>query len=424
MFGRGKKAKAQAQQIEELRAQIARINNAYPLSLGNYGSELYNFLTMGQTNAGKAVTEHTVMRIGAVYACIALIAGAVASMPLHIYRRHPNGDRERVSHPLGALLNEQPHQMLSAAVFWEYGITALMLHGDSFVEIVRGSGKSVAQAVALVPHNPVSVTVDVMEMAGHTRLVYIVPDDRTGGTRILDQDDMLHVPGTGFNGRRGVSPLRNALLSAGGVSLAADEYSAAFFANGARPDFALTAAGDITEEQADVLRQTWLVRYGGSGKAHLPAVLAGGLQVKELTMNSEDAQLLATRRFQVEDIARIYGVPPHMIGSTEKTTSWGSGVETMGIGFVTFTLQRYLTKFQQEYNRKLLRGTSFFTEFVTAGLKRGDTKSRYEAHRIALGRAGEPGFLTLNEVRRIENLPPVPNGDTINTQETPPNESQ
>jgi HK97 family phage portal protein len=216
-----------------------------------------------------------------------------------------------------------------------------------------------------------------------------------------------------------MSQIRNALRNSAGIALAADEYSGAFFSNGARPDIAIEMPDGPTPEQVEQYRQSWADRYQGASNAHKPALMTAGAKIHELTMNAEDAQLIATRQFQVEDIARIFGVPPHMIGHTQNTTSWGSGVEQMSIGFVKYTLQRHLVKFEQELNRKLFRGLQdrFFCEFQTAGLERGDYKTRNEGYRIGLGRAGEPAWLTVNEVRRLENLPPIDGGDVLYTGE-------
>jgi HK97 family phage portal protein len=203
-----------------------------------------------------------------------------------------------------------------------------------------------------------------------------------------------------------------------GIALAADQYSASFFKNGAKPDFAIEMVGNPNTEQVEEMRRVWTEKYGGVGKNHLPAILFGGSKIHELTINAEDAQLIATRQFQVEDIARIFGVPPHMIGHTTNTTSWGSGVENMGIAFVKYTLGRHLVKIEQEINRKSFPfGGAVFAEFNTAGLERGDYKTRNEGYRIALGRAGEPGWMTINQVRKLENMPPIEGGDELNKGE-------
>ncbi|MEG7524714.1 MAG: phage portal protein, partial [Chromatiales bacterium] len=186
----------------------------------------------------------------------------------------------------------------------------------------------------------------------------------------------------------------------------------------ARPDYFLTTDGVLKQEQVDMIKDGIDELHRGVSQSHRPGILQGGLKVDQLTLSAEDAQLIATRQFQVADIARIYGVPAHMIGHTEKTTSWGSGVEQLSIGFVKYTLQRHLVNYEQEINRKCLRDRKLFSKFNTAGLERGDIKTRNEAHRIALGRAGEPGWSTVNEVRKLEDMPPIAGGNAINTGNT------
>jgi HK97 family phage portal protein len=238
--------------------------------------------------------------------------------------------------------------------------------------------------------------------------------DANGKVQTVRPEDILHITGLGFDGLRSQSVLRHALRNPAGIAYAADEYSGRFFQNGARPDFAITMAGSPTPDQLANLRASWSDRYGGASKSHLPAVLTGGMDVKQLTMSAEDTQLIETRQFQVEDIARVFGVPPFMIGHTEKTTSWGAGVEQMSIGFVKYTLQRHLTKFEQEINRKFWRrDTGYFAEFAVEGLLRGDAKTRSEFYRSALGGSAGPAWMSTNEVRRLENLPPVDGGDTL-----------
>ncbi len=380
--------------------------NSFLLPL--YGSERLEF---GKSSSGMVVTERTALSVSAVYSCVSLISGAIAGLPLPIYRATTDG-RTRTDHSTWALLNRAPSPLCTAAVFWEFLTTSLLLHGDAFAKIVRKS-----------PYNPTieslepchSQNVEVCRIKD--RLAYRVHDPLTASVSVLDQDDMLHVPGVGFNGLRGLTPLAYALRNAAGIALAAGEHTARFFGNGARPDFILKTPKTLTEAQGEKIRETWQAMHEGPSNAYKPAILQGELDIKELTMKSEDAELIATRNLQAEDIARIFGVPPHMIGLTEKATSYGTGVEQMSIGFVKYTLMRHLTKFEQEVNRKILRDGSVFAEFTTAGLERGDIKSRYDAHRAAIGRAGEPGFMTVNEVRRVENLPPLDGGDVLNKGE-------
>lgn len=374
--------------------------------------------------AGPAVTEATALRVSAVYACVALVAGAVSTLPMQVYERTPNG-RSRVDHPYYWLFNEQPDPEYSAAVFWEYMVSARMFYGDCFAEIIRPSYRS-SRAIGFKAHHPLRVY-PFRDVDGHVfyRITPIV-----GEQYVLDPADIIHVPSLGFDGLTSPSPITYAAKQAIGTSLATGEYNARFFSNGARPDFALKTAANMSEEQAKLLRSTWGDQHQGAQNAHLPAILTGGLEVEKLSLSSADSQILETANWNLEEICRVLGVPPHMVGSTEKTTSWGSGVETMGRGFVKFTLLRDLRKFEQEFNRKLFPiREKHFVEFDVSGLERGDLKSENEALRIALGRAGEPGWMSQNEIRRIKLLPPIEGGDEVSkgvrtTEALPPDDTQ
>ncbi len=383
-------------------------------------NELASFISSGAGQRGPVVCEHTAMTVSAVYACVALIAGAIATLPLPIYQRTAEG-RARVNHDYWWLLNESPCPDMSAATFWEYLISACLFYGDGFAELLRPALTS-NRVIGMRVHHPNRVT--PFRAAGSGRLLYRVQPAPDGGgsggsggigqAYTLDAADILHIPGLGFDGLRSCSPILHAARQAIGTALAAGEYSGSFFSNGAKPDFALKVPGKLAKDQADILRASWLSTHGGIGKSHMPAILSGGMEIEQLTMTNEDSQLLATRAFQIEEIARIFGVPPHMIGQTDKVSSWGSGVENMGRGFVKFTLQRHLVKIEQELNRKLWPAREkYFVEFNVAGLERGDLKSENEALRVALGRAGEPGWMTQNEVRRIKNMPPIAGGDGL-----------
>lgn len=356
-------------------------------------------------HAGPGVLDaDSAMRISAVYACVSLIGGAIASLPLKFYRERGT-DREEYKPDEWWLLNEQPLACWSAAAAWEYATASLLLQGDSFWRIHRASRLS-PRIVGFEPLHPQTVEV----RRDRDRLIYRVSPQpsqllNSEGTVILDQDDILHVSSPGFDGLRGLSQIQYALAGPGGVALMADEFAAAFFRNGSRPDFALQTDLALNKEQIDNLRDQVAERHNGARNAFKPIVLQGGLKVQPITMTAEDSQLIDQRRFQIEDIARVFGVPPHMIGHTQNTTSWGSGVEQMSIGFVKYTLQRHLVKFEQEINRKVFRTAGRFSEFSTAGLERGDIKTRYDAYRVALGRAGEPGWMKPSEIRRMENLP-------------------
>jgi HK97 family phage portal protein len=369
------------------------------------GTDLYDLLTGGLSPAGMPVNERTALSVGACYACIRLIAGAIAGLPLPVYRRVEQR-RERTDHELWWLLNREPNEIMSAPVFWEYLVSSLLLSGDAFARIRRFSATD-PRIAAFEPLSPRFVEVK----ANGGRLAYVVYE----GTRreVLDQDDVLHVPGVGFDGLRGLSPVRSAARNAIGTAMAADRYAARFFSNGARPDFLLEWPGKLDDEAKKLLRESWDATFGGADRSHRPAIMTAGAKLTPLQMTAEDAQIIATRKFQVEDIARIFGVPPFMISDTEKTTSWGSGVEHMSVGFVRYTLSPHLSRFEAEINRKCFRSDRFFCEFSVEGLLRGDSKARAEYYRAALGGSAGSGWMTQNEVRQLENLPEIATGNEL-----------
>ena len=393
------------------------INNATVVTSSNFMDWSIN----GLKSAGVSVSEKTAMQVSAVYASVALIGGAIASLPLPVYKRTSDG-RERAPHDVWWLLNEEPNPDYPAATFWEAMVSSLLLHGDAFARIIRptqgigpASQLSSLKVISLEWVHPAQVTV----VKEDGQMWYIIRSTTFEKPRKHPAADIIHVPGPGFNGLRGMSQISYVLRTPAGIALAADKYSAAFFENGARPDFAVELNGDPTPEQQEMMRKSWSERYQGVDRAHTPALLTNGAKVHALTLNAEDSQLLTTRQFQVEDIARIFGVPPHMIGHTQNNTSWGSGVEQMGIGFVKYTLGRHLVKIEQELNRKIWpTREKYFVEFNTAGLERGDYKTRMEGYRVGLGRAGEPGWMTVNEIRRPDNMPPIDGGDLLNTGNT------
>lgn len=367
---------------------------------------IVEFLGGNQAASGYPVNAQTAMRVSAVYACIARIAGAIASLPVPLYERTDDGRKKVDNAPLWWMLNEQPHPIWSAAAMWEWVIGCNCLRGDAFIQIQRNAG---GQPNGLLPLHPDTVTT---ESAGDHLVYYIQPRDGRKPYG-LHQDDVLHIPNLGFDGLRSPSVIRHAAMQSIGIALAADDYSGKLYANGAMPKHAFFWEGKVDSDQIDLLQRTYAERYTGSSQVGKPMVLSKGVEMKELSMTAVDAELLESRKFQVIDIARAFGVPPHMIGATEASTSWGTGIEQQTIGFVKYTIQPYLNRIEQELNRKLFRTARYFVEFQLDGLMRGDYKSRNEGYRIAAGRAGEPGWMTINEIRRLENLPPIAGGDEL-----------
>lgn len=373
------------------------------------GSQAWDEL-FGPVTTTMAPSEKTAFTVSAIYACVNLYAGAIASLVKHIYRVQQDGERDRsLTDPLWWVLNEEMTPRWSAANGWEFLIQSMLLHGDGFARIVRDRQ---SMPMGLKPMHPTSV--EVVANRDTDKLVYIyTPDEALGESRarfVLDQDDVVHLAGFGFDGLRGMSPLRYSLREAGSVAMSAQRYSNAFFANSARPDFALRTDQKLGPEAIENLRSQLADNHQGVERSFKPMVLQGGLDIKTITMPVTDIQLIETRQFQIEEIARIYGVPPFMIGYNEKTTSWGSGVEAMGTGFVRFSLRQHLNKIETELNRKLFRTAAKRVEFDTFDLERADMKSMFEAFRIGIGRAGEPGFISVEEARMRLNMKRRPDG--------------
>lgn len=402
-----------------IRQRIAKwiVSNAWDSSQVKYGSPAWTTL-FGAPSKVPALTESSALTVSSIYACVSLLAGAISGLPLNIYKVDRKGFREEIwGDDLWWTLNEQMSDRWSAANGWEFMTLSLLLHGNAYARIMRDAS---GRVVGLRPIHPVRV--EVYLNGEFDRLVYAVshdPNDNWTASRsprmVLDQDDIVHVAGLGFDGLKGLSPLQYALRMTGGVSLATQDFSANFFANSARPDYALTADKPLTADQVSELRNQIAERHQGTENSHKPMVLHSGMDIKSISMPIEDLQLVALRQFQVEEIARVFGVPPFMIGHNEKTTSWGSGVEAMGIGFVRYTLRPYLNKFENEFNRKLITNSPKMLAFDTEDLERADMKSLYEGLRSGVGRAGEKQLVAVNEARKKLRLKPVKGGDEITT---------
>lgn len=384
---------------------------AYPLSGAVRGSTLYNLLT--EVGSG-VVSEAQAMRIGAVYASVALIGGAIAAMPYHLYQRTETG-RARYDTDLWWLLNESPDAAWTAASAWHFALQSILLRGDAFRQIHRASAYS-PRIIGFEPIHPDAMQVDRVD--GRNRYTFWVRT--SAGTlekRVKDQDDILHFPGVGYDGLRSLTPITAALGQTASLAKAADDNAAAFFKGGSRADQALVVPREmkLDEDQRRLIKESWAAQKEHYTATGVPPVLVGGMDIKQLTINAKDAQLLETRQQSVEDIARIMGVPPHMIGKTDAATSWGTGIEQMSIGFVRYTLGRHLDNISQEINRKVWpRSRIYFGEFNRDALLEGDSTQQSNYLSKGLGGPGSQGWMTVNEVRRLKNLPPI-DADWANT---------
>ena len=351
----------------------------------------WNFL-FGGTTSGKAVNERTAMQTSAVYACVRILAESVAGLPLHVYERTANGSKStKPSHPLYRLLHDEPNREMTSFVFRETLMSHLLLWGNAYAQIIR-DGRGFP--IALYPLLPDRMTVDRNESG---ELVYTYQSDK--GQVKLRRENVLHIPGLGFDGLIGYSPIAMA-KNAVGLALATEDYGAAFFANGANPGGVLEHPGVIKPEQADRLRESWQSQFGGAN-AHKVAVLEEGLKFHQMSIPPEQAQFLETRKFQINEIARIFRVPPHMVGDLEKSSF--SNIEQQSLEFVKYTLDPWVVRWEQSLQQALIlpsEKATIFIKFNLDGLLRGDYQSRMQGYSTGI----QNGFMSVNDVRGLEDM--------------------
>ena len=358
---------------------------------------------MGGTTSGKPVNERSAMQMTAVYSCVRILAEAVAGLPLHLYRYTENGGKEKaIDHPLYLLLHDEPNPEMSSFVFRETLMTHLLLWGNAYAQVIR-NGKG--EVVALYPLMPNKMKVDRDER-GQLFYTYQRSNDEAatmkGSTVTLKPSDVLHIPGLGFDGLVGYSPIAMA-KNAIGMAIACEEYGAKFFANGAAPGGVLEHPGTIKDPQR--VRESWQNTFGGSGNANKIAVLEEGMKYTPIAISPEQAQFLETRKFQINEIARIFRVPPHMVGDLEKSSF--SNIEQQSLEFVKYTLDPWVIRWEQSIMRSLLtpeEKKTYYAKFNLDGLLRGDYQSRMNGY--AIGR--QNGWMSANDIRELENLDRIP----------------
>ena len=368
----------------------------------NTAGSSYRFFTGGST-AGKNVTERSAMQMTAVYSCVRVLSEAVAGLPLHVYKYRSDGGKEKaLNHPLYFLLHDEPNPEMTSFVFRETLMTHLLLWGNAYAQIIR-NGKG--EVVALYPLMPNRMTVDRDE---NRRLYYKYYRGNDEAIRskeyeiILSPYDVLHIPGLGFDGLVGYSPIAMA-KNAIGLAIATEEYGAKFFANGAAPSGVLEHSGTL--KNPDKVRESWNATFGGSHNANKVAVLEEGMKYTPISISPEQAQFLETRKFQINEIARIFRVPPHMVGDLEKSSF--SNIEQQSLEFVKYTLEPWLVRWEQSMVRSLLTPSEkreYFIKFNVDGLLRGDYASRMSGYATAR----QNGWMSANDIRELENLDRIP----------------
>lgn len=348
----------------------------------------------GSSTAGKSVTAKTAIQMSTVYACVRVIAETIASLPLHVRQEDGKGSKKATDHPLYRILHDEPNTEMTSFVLREVMLSHLLLWGNSYCQIVRNGRGHI---LGLYPLLPDQMQVD-RDSAGKLTYDY---STRDGKVVRLRPEDVLHIPGLGFDGIMGYSPIaleKNAI----GLGLAAEEYGSKFFSNGATPSGVLTHPNTVKDPKR--LRESWNAAYGGSSNSGKVAILEEGMQFSRISMPNNEAQFLETRKFQVSEICRIYRVPPHLVGDLEHATF--SNIEHQSISFAMHTIRPWLVRIEQAMNRALFpekeKGV-FYIQFNLDGLMRGDYKSRMEGY--AIGR--QNGWLSTNDIRELENMNPV-----------------
>lgn len=378
-----------------------------PSTAGNPGSWLLAALGGGtRSTSGIYVTPENALGFIAVYACVKLLAESVAQLPCNLYRRtDDNGNRERANdHPVYDLIHNAPNGWQTAFQYHEYMQGGLGLRGNAFAWVDRNNA---GEVTAIIPQNPAKVDVKV---GSDRRPVF---DLHESGELNVPFSRMHHIAAFSTNGYTGISPIaagREAL----GLAMATEKHAGTVFANGTHIKGVLErpyVAGmrPLEEPQIKGLKQQWKNLYSGIDNAGEVAVLQDGLQFKSITMSNEDAQLLASRVHDIGEVARLYNIPPHMIQLLDKATF--SNIEHQGLQFVIYTLLPWLRRHESAMMRDFLtsneRRAGHYIEFNVSGLMRGDLQTRYTAY--AQGR--QWGWLSVNDIRRLENLPPIKSGD-------------
>ena len=369
---------------------------------GTNGSA-YNFL-FGFSASGKHVNERTSMQMTAVYACVRIISETIASLPLQLYRYTGDGGKEKaIEHPLYFLVHDEPNEEMTSFIFRETILCHMLLWGNAYIQIIK-NGRG--EVTGLYPLMPDRMRVDRDE---HGKLFYeytVSLDDantlKKGTTVRLHPDEILHIPSLGYDGIIGFSPIAMA-KNAIGLSIAAEEYGSKFYANGASPSGVLEHPGVLKDPEK--IRDSWTQAFGGSHNANKVAVLEEGMKYTPISIPPEEAQFLETRKFQIDEIARLFRIPPHLIGDLEHATF--SNIENQSIEFVKYTLDPWVCRIETAMNRKLLTPAekkTYFFKFNLDGLLRGDYQSRMQGY--AIGR--QNGWMSANDIRELENLVPIP----------------
>ena len=366
--------------------------------------------TAGPTASGVRVTEALALNLSTVRRCVEINSGALATTPLQVFRSlGDDGGKEAArAHPMYRKLHTQPNPLQKSDVWREQMGAYLMLRGNSYNRIVESGPLGTYD---LVPINPSRVE---MRIAFNGLPVYGERSNNGTIDRWLNRQEMLHIPGLTLS-NDGITGL-GTIQAAGetiGLALSAEKFGAKVFGKGIHPSFVLEHPNQLGDTNQERMRANFRALYGGEDGWQNLAIFEEGMKLVSVPygLTPADAQLLSVRAYETRELCRWFGVPPHMVGETEKVTSWGSGIEQLSIGWVVWTMLRWFTRIEKALSEVIL-GEDFFAQFNVNGLLRGDTKSRYDSYRVGL----EWGFMTINEVRRLEGLNPIAGGDVPTVQ--------
>lgn len=353
----------------------------------------------GSTKTGVSVNEDAALNFSAVYAAVRIISETLASIPLNVYRFDGETRIKAVEHPVQYLLTDTPNSVSSAFTFRETMASHLVLYGNAYAKI---NFNNAGRPVALIPMHPSDVKVKLVD----GEKIFLFRDKET----YLDYE-VLHVVGLSFNGLTGKSPLQVA-KEAISIGLAAQEYGARFYSNGANTGGVITAPGRLSLEAINRLKQSWNRANSGLDNSHGTAILEEGMKYEKVGLDPEAAQFLQSRKFQVNEIARIFRIPPSYLADLENSST-RANVEQQAIQFVRDCVQPYVRRFEVELNRKLFRDTEtdLYCYYSLEGIMRGDLKGRYDAYAVAR----QWGWLSVNDIRDLENLNPIEGGDVYLT---------
>lgn len=370
-----------------------------------------------RTQTGQYVGPESAMQVRAVYRCVALLAGIVGYLPLIIYRRLQDGGKERAtSHPLFRLFQLGPNRWQTAEQWLKLVMAHLLLRGNSFNQIIPGPRGIVDQ---LVPLHPARVSVEVKNddgagwvdastaTMGPAGIIRYLVKNRKGVVTVLTEDEVFHIRGLSSNGVVGLSTV-TLMREAIGLSLATEGYGARYFSQNATPRGVFKVKTVLSKEAYDRLKHSIIMEGSGLENAHRPKILEEGAEWQTIGMSNEDSQFLELRKFQVGEIAGWFGVPPHLVGDVDKSTSWGSGLAEQNIALLTYTVAPLLECVEQSVDKELIvADQTYFAEFLVDALLRADPKAQADAENVRIMN----GTLSRNEARSINNRNPAEGGD-------------